>query len=43
MKKTAVKKVIEQFITATNKFDVDAALALFSKDAVIDDVSVGEI
>ncbi len=42
MKKVSVKKVIEQFINATNKFDVEAALTLFSQDAVIDDVSVGQ-
>ena len=29
-------------ITATNAFDVEAALALFAPDTVIDDVSVGE-
>lgn len=37
-----MKKLIQQFIAATNAFDVDAALALFSREAVIDDVSVGE-
>lgn len=37
-----MKKLIQQFIKATNAFDVDAALALFADDAVIDDVSVGE-
>ena len=37
-----MKKLIQQFIKATNAYDVDAALALFAPDAVIDDVSVGE-
>jgi ketosteroid isomerase-like protein len=37
-----MKKLIQQFIKATNAFDVEAALALFAHDAVIDDVSVGE-
>lgn len=37
-----MKKNIQQLIKATNAFDVDAALALFADDAVIDDVSVGE-
>lgn len=42
MKEMNIKKIIEQFINATNAFDVDVALALFADDAVIDDVSVGE-
>lgn len=42
MKKVSVRKVVQQFINATNEFDVKAALALFADDAVIDDVSVGE-
>jgi ketosteroid isomerase-like protein len=42
MKEIDIKKIIQQFITATNEFDVKAALALFTEDAVIDDVSVGE-
>src|SRR5688572_30157437 len=37
-----MKKVIQQFIKSTNAFDVEAALALFAPDAVIDDVSVGK-
>jgi len=37
-----MKKIIKRFIDATNAFDVEAALALFADDAVIDDVSVGE-
>ena len=37
-----MKKIIKQFIDATNAFDIEAALALFAYDAVIDDVSVGE-
>lgn len=37
-----MKKAIQQFIKSTNAFDVEAALALFAPDAVIDDVSVGK-
>ena len=42
MKEPSIKKIIQQFINATNEFDVKAALTLFADDAVIDDVSVGE-
>jgi ketosteroid isomerase-like protein len=42
MEKISIKKIIGQFINATNGFDVDTALTLFASDAVIDDVSVGE-
>jgi len=42
MKEVNIKKIIQQFIKATNAFDVEAALTLFANDAVIDDVSVGE-
>jgi ketosteroid isomerase-like protein len=42
MKEVNIEKIIHQFINAANKFDVKAALALFTTDAVIDDVSVGE-
>lgn len=42
MKKETIETLIKQFIDAANKFDVEAALALFAKDAVIDDVSVGD-
>ena len=42
MKEMNIKKIIKQFINATNAFDVEAALTLFADDAVIDDVSVGE-
>jgi ketosteroid isomerase-like protein len=42
MKEINMKKIIKQFISATNAFDVEAALTLFANDAVIDDVSVGE-
>jgi len=38
----AIRDMIDRFVAATNAFDVDAALALFAPDAVIDDVSVGE-
>ncbi|NTF40027.1 nuclear transport factor 2 family protein [Agrobacterium rubi] len=37
-----MQKLIENFIRATNAFDVDGALSLFAVDAVIDDVSVGD-
>lgn len=37
-----MRTLIDTFITATNAFDVEAALALFAADAVIDDVSVGD-
>lgn len=37
-----MQDLIDRFIAATNAFDVEAALALFAPDAVIDDVSVGE-
>ncbi|MBB6498184.1 nuclear transport factor 2 family protein [Pedobacter cryoconitis] len=37
-----MEKVIQQFIDAINAFDIDAALELFTDDAVIDDESVGE-
>jgi hypothetical protein len=36
-----MQKVVESFIRTANAFDVDGALCLFSSDAVIDDVSVG--
>lgn len=36
------RAVVNTLIAATNAFDIDAALALFSPDAVIHDVSVGE-
>ena len=34
--------LIQRFVDAANAFDVEAALALFAADAVIDDVSVGD-
>jgi ketosteroid isomerase-like protein len=37
-----MKELIEQFVATTNASDVEAALALFAADAVIEDVSVGE-
>lgn len=40
---TDVKKVIQQFISSANQFDVDSALLLFAKDATINDESVGSI
>lgn len=33
---------VDALIKATNAFDVEAALALFTPDAVIDDASVGD-
>jgi ketosteroid isomerase-like protein len=39
---TDVEKAVQQFIQSANKFDVNAALALFASNAVIDDVSVGD-
>lgn len=36
-----MEKLVNQFIRFANAFDIDAALALFTSDAVIDDVSVG--
>lgn len=37
-----MQKVVESFIRTANAFDVDGSLSLFSSDAVIDDVSVGD-
>jgi len=37
-----MEELIRRLIDLTNSFDVEAALALFAPDAVIDDVSVGE-
>jgi ketosteroid isomerase-like protein len=37
-----IKTIIQQFINAANAFDVEQALTLFAKDAIIDDVSVGQ-
>ena len=42
MKEVNIEKNIGQFINAANKFDVKGALELFTADAVIEDVSVGE-
>lgn len=36
-----MKQLVDRFIQTTNAFDVEATLALFAADAVIDDVSVG--
>jgi ketosteroid isomerase-like protein len=42
-KETGVmQKLIESFIMAANAFDVEGTLSLFTADAVIDDVSVGD-
>jgi hypothetical protein len=37
-----MRKLVNKFIQAANAFDVEAALALFAPDAVIEDVSVGD-
>jgi hypothetical protein len=37
-----MQKIVETFIRTANAFDVNGALAMFSSDAVIDDVSVGD-
>ena len=37
-----MQKIVESFIHTANAFDVGGALSLFSSDAVIDDVSVGD-
>ena len=42
MKDLNIKTIIQQFIDATNQFDVKQALTLFANDAIIDDVSVGQ-
>lgn len=42
MKDPNIKTIIQHFIEAANQFDVKQALTLFAKDAIIDDVSVGQ-
>lgn len=42
MKSPNIQTVVQQFIDTCNQFDVKQALTLFAKDAVIDDVSVGQ-
>lgn len=37
-----MRELVRRFIDTTNAFDVEAALAQFAPDAVIDDVSVGD-
>ena len=37
-----MQDLVARLIEATNAFDVEAALALFAPEAVIDDVSVGD-
>ncbi|MGE8568798.1 MAG: nuclear transport factor 2 family protein [Achromobacter sp.] len=37
-----MKAAAESFLRCTNAFDVEGALRLFTPDAIIDDVSVGE-
>lgn len=40
--KTDLQQIAQQFIAAANRFDTHAVLDLFSANAVIEDVSVGE-
>lgn len=42
MKSPDIKSIIQQFIDATNQFDVTKALTLFAIDVIIEDVSVGQ-
>lgn len=42
MKNPNIKTIIQQFIETANQFDVKQTLTLFAKDAIIDDVSVGQ-
>jgi len=37
-----IERTIKEFIKSSNDFDVEAALKLFTANALIDDVSVGE-
>jgi hypothetical protein len=37
-----IRMVTKQFIKSANAFDVEAVLALFAANAVIDDISVGK-
>ena len=37
-----MENLIKNFLTLTNAFDVDRASNLFTENAIIDDVSVGE-
>ena len=41
MTRDGTRRVADALIAATNAFDVEAALALFTSDAVIDDPSTG--
>lgn len=43
MKKLTLDGAVDRFIERANAFDVASTLALFSADAVIEDVSVGEV
>lgn len=38
-----MQKLVNQFIRLANAFDVEGTLALFTSDAVIKDVSVGNV
>lgn len=38
-----MEKLVDQFIRLANAFDVEGTLALFTSDAVIEDVSVGNV
>lgn len=37
-----MQKFVDNFIQTTNALDIDGALSLFTPDAAIDDVSVGD-
>jgi hypothetical protein len=37
-----MQTLVESFLRTANAFDIDGALSLFSSDAIIDDVSVGD-
>jgi hypothetical protein len=41
-KESDIEKIIQKFIHSTNAFDVSSAVKLFSTNALIDDVSVGD-
>ncbi|ESQ79354.1 nuclear transport factor 2 family protein [Asticcacaulis sp. YBE204] len=38
-----MQKIIKRFIATANTFDVEGVLSLFAADAVINDVSVGDV
>jgi hypothetical protein len=40
--KIELEQVVQQFISAANRFDTQSVLGLFAAEAVIEDVSVGD-